>query len=370
MQPGKVNVIVDAFWGSSGKGKFAAWLSEQFNVTIASSSNAPNAGHTVVIDGERRVLKCLPAACLVPNCQTAFLTGASVFDPVQLHKEMAWTTADVMIHDRAVVLTPLHKELEQSSDKLRSIASTLQGSAAAAIDKLLRKEDAVVSSIAGLLDCSVVPGDECRALLRNRLAWGEYFLHEVSQGYALSIDHGSHYPQCTSRNCTTARGLDDLGVDPRALGDVYLNLRPYPIRVGNLEENGKRVGFSGDFYSDCSETSWERVGQDAGMPNDEIQKLYQNELTTVTKRLRRVCTFSMLGFMDAVRTNGANKLLLNFAQYLDWSIAGAHGTINRNDLPARTRVFVAKLEDFSGLPVVAVGTGADHKDVLQLRGSR
>ena len=56
------NIIVDAFWGSSGKGKLALALADRYPITDMSSSNLPNAGHTVVIDGKKIVNKILPSA--------------------------------------------------------------------------------------------------------------------------------------------------------------------------------------------------------------------------------------------------------------------------------------------------------------------
>ncbi|MGK4001124.1 adenylosuccinate synthetase [Sorangium sp. So ce1036] len=362
---GKVNVLLDAQWGSSGKGKFSPWLAERYGVTFASSSNGPNAGHCVERDGVRRVLKCLPAACVVPSVKTVLLTGASVFDIRQFKAEACWTNAGIVVHERAVVLQERHREQERASAGLTVIASTQQGSAAAAVEKLMRNPEVVAAAHRDAFwPDRVASSFECRDILLDRLETGEATLHEVSQGYALSIDHGSHFPQCTSRNCTTARALDDLGISPRLLGDVYLNVRPYPIRVGHIVRDGHVLGHSGGFYPDCEETDWETVGRLAGMPDEEIRKLYQAELTTVTRRLRRVCTFSCMGFVDAVRANGATKIILNFAQYLDWSVSGARGEVPVDDLPARVRDFVRLLEFLSGCPVVAIGTGADHNDVL------
>src|SRR5262245_58252536 len=131
MQRSKVNVLVDAFWGSSGKGRMAAWLADKHEVTFASSSNAPNAGHTVIKDGQKYVFKCLPSASVVPSVKSALLTGASVFDVGQLLIESVWTQAEILIHDRAVVLQPRHREQEVTSPTLTAIASTQQGSATA-----------------------------------------------------------------------------------------------------------------------------------------------------------------------------------------------------------------------------------------------
>lgn len=365
MQRSKVNIILDAQWGSSGKGKFAAWLADKHEVSFASCSHSPNSGH-IVVRGERAYLsKCLPSASLMPSVKTALLTGASVFDAAQLLTESAWTQAEIMIHDRAVVLQPHHRVQEALSPTLTAIASTQQGSATAAIEKLMRDPGAIVATYQGDLGrARVSTAADCRDAVRDELDRGGAVFHEVSQGYALSIDHGSSFPTCTSRNCTTAKALDDLGVSPRELGDVYLNVRPYPIRVGNIVRDGVTVGHSGGFYPDCEETDWTTIGVSAGMPDAEIRKLYHAELTTVTRRLRRVCTFSQMGFVDAVRANGATKIILNFAQYLDWSIQGARGEVRVMSLPARVREFVWTLEELSGCAVVAIGTGADHHDVL------
>lgn len=368
MIPGRVNVLLDAQWGSSGKGKLAVWLAEHHGVTFSSCSNGPNSGHSAVRDGKRFVFKCLPASSLGSSVRTAYLTGASVFAVEQLLLESTWTDADLLIHERAVVLQERHREQERSCATLTAIASTQQGAAAAAIEKLLRDPSVIAAAHREEFGrARVSTAAEGQARLRDELVRGGVVLHEVSQGYALSLEHGSAYPTSTSRNCTTARALDDLGVNPRLLGDVYLNVRPYPIRVGNIVRDGEVVGYSGGFYPDCEETDWETIGRLAGMPDEEIRKLYLAELTTVTKRLRRVCTFSRIGFIDAVQANGATKIILNFAQYLSFDIAGARGEVRVDDLPERVREFVRMLEGLSGCPVVAIGTGADHHDVLILR---
>ena len=364
---GRVHVLLDGQWGSSGKGKMAPWLCDRLGIDTASTSNMPNAGHTTKRGDKTTMYKVLPSSITGDVCRTAILTGASVFDQNRLEAEVCEMQVGtrVLVHDRAVVMTAEHARRERESYGLRALASTMQGSSAAMIDKISRGGDEL---LARHLEC---PGVEVwrapmlRLWLDAHLAAGGAVLHEVSQGFALSIDHGSHYPQCTSRNCTTARGLDDLGVSPRLLGEVFMNLRPYPIRVGNIVgADGDIVGHSGGGYADCHEVTWQQVGEGAGMPQDEIDRLTHAELTTVTKRLRRVFTFSWQGLEDAVRVNGVTCLLLNFAQYLDWELRGARGETTRAALPRRVRDFVYTLEETSGKPVIALGTGADYDDIL------
>jgi adenylosuccinate synthase len=159
--------------------------------------------------------------------------------------------------------------------------------------------------------------------------------------------------------------MDQMAVPPADVGDVYLNLRTFPIRVGNVVEDGKRMGYSGDFYPDCKELSWEQIAAEAGMPTAEATSLTERERTTVTKRIRRVCNFSFHGLKDAVRVNGATKLILNFVQYLDWKDAGLKGGPEVfTELSSKTRALIDRIEDVTGLPVVLIGTGPLNDEVI------
>jgi adenylosuccinate synthase len=389
MIPGKFNVLLDQAWGSSGKGKTSAWLADHFGVTAVSSSNFPNAGHTARFsDGTKFIAKAIPTAAILKKAKgigiKCFISPGSGYDPQQLVKE--WEECGkpkLFIHERASIVTPEHKMREASGqDSTKHVASTMQGTAAAIVDKILRREDVILARNGSTLnaflerghseeiannDVEIVEAMQFRNLTHSMIGNGKTWLHEGSQGYALSIDHGSHYPYCTSRNCTLQAAMDHMAVPPSMIGDVYLNLRSVPIRVGNVVEDGKQLGFSGGFYSDCEELTWEEVAKRAGMPADEAAALPEKERTTVTKRIRRVCTFSFLGLRDAVRTNGATKIVLNFVQYLNWNDAGIKGGKEAFlKLSKESRTFIAKIEDETGIPVVLIGTGADHEEMISL----
>ena len=164
--------------------------------------------------------------------------------------------------------------------------------------------------------------------------------------------------------------MDYMAIPPKLVGDVYLNLRTRPIRVGNyVNEDGVQQGYSGDFYSDSKEITWEQVAQEAGMPENEAVKLAERERTTVTKRIRRVATFSFIGLKDAVRTNGATKLVVNFIQYINWKDAGLNGGIEAlRKLSKESRAFLDKVEEVAQVPIVLIGTGAMHHEMINLLG--
>jgi adenylosuccinate synthase len=192
---------------------------------------------------------------------------------------------------------------------------------------------------------------------------------EDTHNFFVKNDKGAfNVENCTSRNCTVQAAMDYMAIPPRALGDVYLNLRTFPIRVGNLQDaSGAMQGYSGDFYPDQEELTWDEVARRAGMPDQERLALAERERTTVTKRIRRVATFSWIGLRDAVRTNGVTKICVNFPQYLDWADAGLRGGPERlKDLSPRTREFIERVEHVANVPVVMVGTGALHDDFISL----
>jgi adenylosuccinate synthase len=159
--------------------------------------------------------------------------------------------------------------------------------------------------------------------------------------------------------------MDHMAIPPSMVGDVYLNLRTHPIRVGNVVEDGRQTGFSGGFYPDCREMTWEQVAAESGMPPAEAAELAERERTTVTKRIRRVCTFSFEGLRDAVRVNGATKLVLNFIQYVCWEDKGLKGGREAfESLSRKSREFIDKVEREANLPVVLIGTGPNHNEMI------
>lgn len=385
MKKGKFNVILDAMWGSSGKGKISTWLADVHDVKHVSSANFPNAGHTARFeDGTKFVAKAMPTAGILKKARgkdmNCWISPASGFSWAQLAKE--WEESghpNLFIHERASIVTDDHVRRErEGSESTIHVASTMQGSATAMVDKILRKPGCRLAwqdheeMVKAFGDANVVSikSEAFRQAVWKYIAHGETWLHEGSQGYALSIDHGSHYPHCTSRNCTLQAAMDTMAIPPSMVGDVYLNLRTFPIRVGNVVgEDGSQVGYSGDFYPDCKEMTWGQVAAESGMPPEEASALQERERTTVTKRIRRVCTFSFKGMADAIAANGATKLVMNFIQYVDWNDHGLRGGREAfYKLSGKSRAFIDQVEQAAGIPVELIGTGPLHEDLIVVRG--
>lgn len=344
MQRGKLNVVIDAQWGSTGKGKVCDYLAETHNLTDLVSSNMPNAGHTVVRSDKKFVMKVLPSgAPFSPSSTQIWLTGSSGFYAERLEHEIGYLASHQLhIHERAFTVNESHAQEELG---LTYIASTMQGSGAALCDKIMRRSPTGAGG-------PYVDNKTWRTNLYDRVKKGKA-LFEISQGWGLSLDHGTHYPQCTSRNCSVSRALDDCAIPPHMLGEVVAVVRPYPIRVGNTEG-----GNSGGWCRDNTEVDWRYVEAS----NALVPGLAERERTTVTKRIRRVATFSYDLLKDCCKHNGVTGIFLNFANYIDPSCAGKRG--KREDAPTSVRIFANSLEIATGIPVIAYGTGADTFDVL------
>lgn len=371
---GKFNVVTDGQWGSCGKGLISSFLANKFRPELLSTTNMSNAGHTAVnVDGEVFVAKALPASSVLnrwySNYNPTIVVGPSAaFDIDQMLFEIdhcKLMNDQVIIHPRSGVILDCHKHVENGIDGTKGIASTMQGCGAFLADKIMRRVGLKLSidyqELQPFTNWMCNNNSEFNGglllpcYLLNLLNKGKTILHEGSQGFSLDINHGSHYPHCTSRGTTAIQNAADMGINHHMIGDIYLVVRPYPIRVGNIVEKGSIIGYSGGCYSDQQEISWDDVASGAGAP----KHVTKGELTTVTKRLRRVFSFSNTQFMNAINVNGATKIALNFANYIDWS---CYGTNDYGALPSKVMSFIANLEDMSGVPVNIVGTGPqiDH----------
>jgi adenylosuccinate synthase len=398
MQRGKFNVVTDGQFGSTGKGLITSYLAQKHRPEFLSNTNMANAGHTAVnVDGTAYIAKAMPSAAILrkwlPGYNPWIIMGSSsAFTLPQLIKEVEITGSvdRLIIHQRAMVITEEHRQREnEGKDSTKHLASTMQGCGAAIADKIQRlpgtklavdyeelsrfvfcktwtRPSSILEDMSLFDPFNVMCKHHCEALheyidcvLRATFT----FLHEGAQGFSLDINHGHSYPTCTSRGTSAIQNLADMGISPKFLGDVYLVLRPYPIRVGNVIEDGVQQGYSGGGYDDQVEIDWEEIARKSGMPLEYATILREKEKTTVTKRVRRVFSFSKRQLREAVMVNGATKLALNFANYIDWA---CFASSSRDKLTTKILDFIKMLEDDAGIPVTLVGTGPQYDHVIDL----
>lgn len=287
----KVDLVIDLQYGSTGKGLICGYLAETGDYDTAMSANMPNAGHTYIdSSGSKYITKVLPAGFIGKNIRQVLLGPGSVFSLKRLTEEMPWLRQDqvLRIHPNAVVMADHHIEAEKD---LTHIGSTRQGSAAALVDKLMRRENVTARHVLKGTKWEYLVASHEEWIIRLESATG--ILAEGSQGYSLGINT-QFYPYTTSRDCGPAAFLSNLGIPLGMLDMVIGTARTLPIRVG---------GSSGDCYADQDELTWEELG-------------IEPERTTVTNRIRRIFSYSKMQIEEACWWCSPDLVFLNFANYV------------------------------------------------------
>lgn len=301
-QRGKASFILGGQWGSEGKGAAAAFVGVNHRFDIVTTNAGAQAGHTSTHKGKTKVVFHLPTAALYSDA-IAYLNAGSIIDPAVLLREIdenPSVSSRLFIHPNAAIITDACREAEGREDSAQTkIASTRKGVGEALSRKVLRS-GMIARDCKELRQWVQEPID-----LNSRMQWRNYsVLVEVPQGFHLSVD-SQFYPHTTSRNCTVQQAAADAGIHPHFFGKSMLVLRTFPIRVGNIVAGDASVtlGNSGGHFADQIETTW----KDLGRPP---------EITTVTKRIRRVFSFSEAQAMMSIAATRPDVIYLTFCDYL------------------------------------------------------
>jgi adenylosuccinate synthase len=291
-----ISIVTGAQFGSEGKGKVAYLWARKHNASMAVRVGGPNSGHTVNDGGDTHVLRQLPTPALIPGTASVLPPGAYLDMDVLSHEiEMVGATSrTLMIDPAAAVVTDREKREETSGYLAERIGSTASGTGAAVLRRIRR--DGTLRRAADVNDLRPFLGDTLGAL-RDALSAGDRVIVEGTQGYGLSVLHGGYGDFATSRETSAAGALAEVGVSPLDVDQIILVARAFPIRV---------AGNSGPLPR---ETTWREVGKLTG--RDDIQ-----ELTTVTRRVRRVARFDPTIVLRAIQANNPTHIVMNHLDYV------------------------------------------------------
>lgn len=308
VKPGRASVIFDGQFGSTGKGLAGAWVGEHNAIDWATTNASANAGHTSIIRGSPVVLFHIPSSFLTARetgqCNIYINAGAIVDLDVlgREIEELGIRHAQICVNPNAAVILQEDKDAEADRRSSQAkIASTQKGVGAALARKIRRDGPNLGQFIERTY--RRVPFQLKTVSLNKEMQEGASVVVEVPQGFSLSLNTSGFYPYTTSRDCTLQQGLSDAGIAPRLFHKSMVVLRTYPIRVGNIMDGDRQVGYSGHVYPDQQETTWEALG-------------LSEERTTVTKRVRRVFTFSFKQYEHMIRHSMPDVVFLNFCNYL------------------------------------------------------
>jgi len=330
-----------AQWGDEGKGKIVDVLSERFTA-VARYAGGHNAGHTVIIGGQRFVLQLIPCGVLRPGCRGIIGNGV-VLDPIAFLKEVAKLRAlgvgvdeRLFVSNRAQVILPYHRMIElaaESAPGRQKIGTTSRGIGPAYEDKMARnglrivdllrpdllkthieaacaEKNAIVRALFGTGTSPLDPAkmfeeyaaaaEEVRPfvtdtgrLLNKIVAEGGSVMFEGAQGTMLDIDHGT-YPFVTSSSATAGGASTGTGVGPTAIGTVIAVTKAYVTRVGE-----------GPFPSEIHEGVGDHL------------RARGNEYGAVTGRPRRCGWLDIPLLRYSNQVNGAEWLVITKLDVLD-----------------------------------------------------
>ncbi|QHB31164.1 adenylosuccinate synthase [Yersinia canariae] len=426
---GKNVVVLGTQWGDEGKGKVVDLLTERAKYVVR-YQGGHNAGHTLVINGEKTVLHLIPSGILRENV-TSIIGNGVVLAPDALMKEMTELEARgvpvrerLLLSEACPLILPYHVALDNAREKARgakAIGTTGRGIGPAYEDKVARrglrvgdlfnketfaiklkeivdyhnfqlvhyyKEEAVdyqkvldeVLAVADILTAMVVDVSE---LLDNARKQGEFIMFEGAQGTLLDIDHGT-YPYVTSSNTTAGGVATGSGLGPRYVDYVLGIVKAYSTRVG-----------AGPFPTELNDET------------GEFLRKQGNEYGATTGRSRRTGWLDAVAVRRAVQINSLSGFCMTKLDVLDglkevkicvgyrmpdgrevdttplaaegwegiepiyetmpgWSET-TFGVKEHSKLPQAALNYIKRVEELTGVPVDIISTGPDREETMILR---
>ncbi|MGB1880374.1 MAG: adenylosuccinate synthase [Gammaproteobacteria bacterium] len=336
---GKSVVVIGTQWGDEGKGKVVDMLTDRVQAVVR-FQGGHNAGHTVVIEGEKTVLHLIPSGILRDNVRCLIGNGV-VVSPAALIDELSMLGArGVPARERLVLspacplILPYHVALDAAREKARgarAIGTTGRGIGPAYEDKAARRglrvgdllhRERFAAKLGEVLDYhnfvlanyyrvakldfqaildeqmhhaeAIAPmvADVAELLFQHQRA-GDNVLYEGAQGTLLDIDHGT-YPYVTSSNTTAGFAATGTGSGPRVMDYVLGITKAYTTRVG-----------SGPFPTELSDEMGEHLARRG------------HEFGATTGRPRRCGWFDAVGLRRAQQLNSVSGLCVTKLDVLD-----------------------------------------------------
>lgn len=335
-------IVVDAFWGDSGKGKIAAYLAARHSAAFCvRAGTGTNAGHSVYFEDKPGIrTHQLPCGFLCPETQVRVGSGVAL-DPEQFFAELERLDPEHNLSERTRVdfrcplILPEYRRREAADVHLRhTVGSVASGTGVARAEFVLRRARQAGKSprLQGYTT------DVAREL-NSACGTGSTVVIEGSQGTHLSLALSGDYPYCTSDNCTTAAFADDVGLNWQHISDAVLVVKALPSRVG-----------AGPLPHQLDQREEEERG------------IVEYGVTTGRRR-RKAAAISWPHLEEAVILNGPTQIALTFCDHLDPGVRGAR---SRGRLTRPVRRLIEEIETRFQVPVTLCDCGRYFEDIVDL----
>ncbi len=423
---GKNVVVLGTQWGDEGKGKIVDLLTDKAKYVVR-YQGGHNAGHTLVIDGEKTVLHLIPSGVLRDNVKCLIGNGV-VLCPKALMAEIEMLEAKgvpvrerLLISDACPLILPYHTALDAAREIARGanpIGTTGRGIGPAYEDKVARRGlrvgdlfcaesfavklkeimeyhnfalvnyykaepvsyEQVLADALAVADIIKNMTADVSEILDQARKNSESIMFEGAQGTLLDIDHGT-YPYVTSSNTTAGGVATGCGVGPRHLDYILGITKAYTTRVGSgpfpteLDDDiGHHLGTVGHEFGATTGRERRCGWFDAVAMHRAIQV---NSLTgfCLTKLdvldglpTLKICTgykteSGEIITVPPTAAEGYDKITPVYEELPGWN-ENTVGVTSVNDLPANALAYIKRIEDVTGVPVDIISTGPDRNETI------
>ena len=337
MTKGKVDALLGIVFGDEGKGKVVDYFTPRYDL-VARFAGGPNAGHTIIFDDKKFVLRSIPSGIFDEGKTNIIGNGCVIAPDLFMYEARELEVAGyeivqrLHISRRAHLILPTHRVLDRAYEAAKGegkVGTTGKGIGPTYSDKAARvglrvgdiqgdflpKYEALkarhlhILSDLGFTDFDITdeektwlegidymrrfPLTDTEHEINQALAAGKNVLAEGAQGSLLDIDHGT-YPFVSSSSTTVGGVCTGLGIAPQNIGRVWGIFKAYSTRVG-----------SGPFPVELFDETGEeirRVGKEFG---------------AVTGRNRRCGWVDLVALKYAIMVNGVTDLVMMKADVLD-----------------------------------------------------
>ncbi|HXQ31829.1 MAG TPA: adenylosuccinate synthase [Steroidobacteraceae bacterium] len=425
MGMGKNVVVIGTQWGDEGKGKIVDLLTERA-AAVARFQGGHNAGHTLVIDGQKTVLSLIPSGILRDGTLCLIGNGVVVALPALLKEADMLVERGVPVFERLKVspacplILPSHVALDRARERARGvnpIGTTGRGIGPAYEDKVSRRalriadlfqRERLAAKLGEVLDLhnfmlrnyygtetidfqqvldeTLAQGervkplvDDVSLLLRNLHRAGKNILFEGAQGALLDVDLGT-YPYVTSSNTTAGNAATGTGIGPRAFSYVLGIVKAYTTRVGSgpfptelFDEYGEHLSRVGHEFGAVTgrrrRTGWfDAVALRRSILHNSVTGLCVTKLDVLDGLdVIRLCTgYRMRGAVSDEPPLLSDHYADCVPVYEDlpgWTESTV-GVTTDSGLPAAARRYLARIEELAAVPLDIVSTGADREHTI------
>ncbi len=420
-----VTVLVGCQWGDEGKGKIVDVLASRMDV-VARYQGGNNAGHTVVIHGDKYVLHTLPSGILHEGV-TSVIGNGMVVDVVGLIREIQEIESQgfdalgkLLVSEQAHLILPQHGVLDKAREKAlgnERIGTTGKGIGAAYAEKMARRglracdfrnrdhfatryreyarhcNDVLTkfygmepleteSILEELQDCGdvirKVTGDSV-SFLNKAVREKKQILAEGAQGVLLDVDFGT-YPFVTSSNPSPGGACTGLGISPRHIDSITGIVKAYTTRVGQgplptelLDEVGETLRQQGGEFGATTGRPRRCGWFDAPAVRRALQVAGCTEITLT--KLDVLSIFDEIKVCTSYKTSQGPMELLPFDLEVLKSAEPVYETLpgwgadlsevrEASALPEAAHAYIVRLQEILETPINMVSLGPDRKQTI------